>query len=121
MNAAFLRMRQVVQITTGKDELRRALAAKQTFASRQQSFRTGCDALDALAPNGQFQGGAVHELLLPRRAAFAKSFALLLARSAQKGHSAYLPRLDISPSPCTRGEGRGEGSSSSRDRRAGGI
>ncbi len=86
-----------MQITTGKDELRRALAAKQASPSRQQSFRTGCDALDALAPNGRFQGGAVHELLLPRRAAFAKSFALLLARSA------------YSPSPCTRGEGGGEG------------
>ena len=52
-----------MQITTDKDELRRALAEKQVSHVRRRSFRTGLEALDEIAPNTAFQGGAVHELL----------------------------------------------------------
>jgi protein ImuA len=95
--------RYVVRITTDKDELRRALAAKQISPARGRTFRTGLDALDAIAPNGVFQGGAVHELLWPRRLTFPKSIALLFARAAQNKGGAiawsdperelYLPAL----------------------------
>lgn len=82
-----------MRITTGKDELRRtlarhALAAKQASPVRGRTFRTGLHALDALAPGGIFQGGAVHELLWPRQHTFPKSFALLLAAAAQKNGGA---------------------------------
>ena len=63
----------------------------------------GIDALDELAPNGAFQGGAVHELPGPRQCAIPTSFALMLARAAGKNGGAiawsdpalelYLPAL----------------------------
>ena len=77
-----------MQIMTSKDELRRALAAKQASPALGRSFRTGIDALDVLVPNGAFQGGAVHELLWPERFTFPKSFALLLAKAAQNNGGA---------------------------------
>ena len=73
-----------MQITTDKDELRRALAEKQRSHVRCRSFRTGLEALDEIAPNGAFQGGAVHELLWPRQSTYPKSLALLLARQRRK-------------------------------------
>jgi hypothetical protein len=73
-----------VRITTDKDELRRALAKKQVSHVRCRSFRTGLEALDEIAPNGVFQGGAVHELLWSQRSTYPKSLALLLAKAAQK-------------------------------------
>jgi hypothetical protein len=73
-----------VQVTADKNELRRVLASKQVSVSRSRSFRTDLPALDELAPNGIFQGGAVHELLWPRQSTYPTSFALLLARAAQK-------------------------------------
>src|SRR5580700_7676978 len=78
----------IVQITTDKDELRRALARKQVLHTRCRSFRTDLKALDEIAPNGAFQGGAVHELLWPRQFTHPKSLALLLARAAQKNGGA---------------------------------
>jgi protein ImuA len=77
-----------VQITTDKDELRRALAEKQGSHVRCRSFRTGLEALDEIAPNAAFQGGAVHELLWPRQSTYPKSLALLLAKAAQKNGGA---------------------------------
>ena len=41
-----------MQITTDKDELRRALAEKQVSHVRCHSFRTGLEALDEIAPDG---------------------------------------------------------------------
>jgi protein ImuA len=92
-----------VEITSRKDELSRALAAKQIAHARCRSFRTDLNALNEIAPGGLFQGGAVHELLWPRRFTFPKSFALLLAKAAQNIGSAiawhdperelYLPAL----------------------------
>lgn len=69
---------------TAKDELRRALAAKQTSPVCHRGFTTGLNVLDDIAPNGEFQGGAVHELLWPRPSIFPTSLALLLAKAAQK-------------------------------------
>ena len=77
-----------MRITTDKDELRRALAEKQVSHVRCRSFRTGLEALDEIAPNGAFQGGAVHELLWPRQSTYPKSLALLLAKAAQKSGGA---------------------------------
>jgi len=77
-----------VEITTDKDALRRALSAKIQSHARGRSFRTELEELDSLAPGGAFQGGAVHELLWPRKAATPTSFALLLARAAAKNRGA---------------------------------
>jgi hypothetical protein len=77
-----------VQITTDKDELRRALAERQVSHVRCRSFHTGLKALDEIAPKAAFQGGAVHELLWPRQSTYPKSLALLLAKAAQKNGGA---------------------------------
>jgi protein ImuA len=71
-----------------KDDLRRALAAKQTSPVCHRGFTTGSNVLDDIAPNGEFQGGAVHELLWPRPSTFPTSLALLLAKAAQKNGGA---------------------------------
>ena len=47
------------------------------------NFHTGLNSLDAIAPHGGFQRGAVHELLWRTRTSPASSFALLLAKAAQ--------------------------------------
>ena len=73
---------------TCKKELCRASAAKHESSVRRQSFRTALEALNEIAPNGAFQGGAVHELLWPRQSTYPKSLALLLAGSAQKNGGA---------------------------------
>jgi protein ImuA len=101
-----LKKRYVVPITAEIHELRRALSAKQGSPVTGRSFRTGLDALNAIAPNKAFQSGAVHELLWPRRLTFPKSFALLLAMAAQNNGGAiawsdperelYLPSLSAS-------------------------
>jgi protein ImuA len=93
----------MLRITADKDELRRALAAKQVSPIQARSFRTRLEAFDAIAPNGVFQGGAVHELLWPRRLTFPTSIAVLLAKAAQNNggaiawsdpeHELYLPAL----------------------------
>ncbi len=72
-----------MQITTGLEDLRRALAARATSPRRGRCFQTPVQALNAMAPNGIFQRGAVHELLWPRRCTFPTSIALLLAQAAQ--------------------------------------
>ncbi len=72
-----------MRTTADKDELRRALAAKRVAPIQARSFRTHLDAFDAIAPNGVFQGGAVHELLWPHRLTFPTSIALLLAKASQ--------------------------------------
>jgi hypothetical protein len=77
-----------VKITTDKDALCRALAAKLTSRVCGRSFRTHLEALDGVAPGGAFQGGAVHELLWPRKAAAPMSLALLLAKAASKNGGA---------------------------------
>jgi hypothetical protein len=77
-----------LQLATDKDELRRALAEKQGSRIHSRSFHTGLESLDAIAPNGAFQGGAVHELLCPQQSTSPTSLALLLARAAQKNGGA---------------------------------
>jgi protein ImuA len=80
-----------VETPTDKDELRRALMATQgSPIHRGRGFRTGLDALDTIAPNGEFQCGAVHELLWPRQSVLPTSFALLLATAAQKNGGAII-------------------------------
>jgi len=76
-----------VNAVAGKDELLRALAARQAKAveRREGGLRTGLAALDDLAPGGAFGGGAVHELLWRRPSPCPGTFALLLAQAAQKG------------------------------------
>jgi protein ImuA len=73
-----------VKQTDCLDVLRRTLAANQVSQMRRENIRTGHYLLDAIAPNGFFQCGAVHELLWPENLPFPKSFATLLAKSAQK-------------------------------------
>jgi protein ImuA len=65
------------------DELRRALAEKRVPMIQARSFRTRLESFDALAPDGVFQGGAVHELLWSRQFTFPTSIAVLLAKAAQ--------------------------------------
>jgi protein ImuA len=74
----------MLRLTADRNELRRTLAAKQLSLAPARSFHTCLDAFDALAPNGAFQGGAVHELLWCGRFNFPASIALLLARAAQR-------------------------------------
>jgi protein ImuA len=73
-----------VHLAMDKDELRRTLARTQAAPVRSHGFRTGLNELDQIAPAGIFQGGAVHELLVPRQAVCPTSVALLLASAAQK-------------------------------------
>jgi len=68
--------------------LRRLMETKATPMASRRGFRTGIEALDEMAPHGQFQGGAVHELLWRKSAGFPLSFALLLARAAQENGGA---------------------------------
>ena len=77
-----------MQLVIEKDELRRALAEKHGARIRCRSFRTGLESLDNIAPNGEFQGGAVHELLWPQEPTHPKSLALLFARAATKNGGA---------------------------------
>lgn len=66
-----------------------------------RSFRTGLDALDALAPRGAFACGAVHELLSHSAKSKPLFVAALLARSTTGGaiiwsdpdHTLYPPAL----------------------------
>jgi protein ImuA len=78
----------VVKITTDLEDLRRALVAQSTAPVRGRNFHTRLNAFDAIAPNGAFQGGAVHELLWPGRHTFPTSIALLLAQAAQSNGGA---------------------------------
>ncbi len=78
----------MLRIAMNQDELRRALAAKQISPAQVQNFRTRLDAFDAIAPNGAFQGGAVHELLWSRRLNLPTSIAMLLAKAAQSNGGA---------------------------------
>ena len=57
------------------------LAEARLGASRGRAFRTGLDAWDALAPDGAFARGAVHELLWEQGTAGPLFVATLLARS----------------------------------------
>ncbi|HEX4053750.1 MAG TPA: hypothetical protein VHX86_05760 [Tepidisphaeraceae bacterium] len=64
------------------------------------AFHTEFNALDDLAPSGAFQGGAVHELLCHPRSLSPKSFALLLAKAAQKQGGVIVwsdPRRELHP------------------------
>jgi protein ImuA len=72
-----------MQVTVDKDKLLRLLAAREDLPVRRGGCRTGLPALDEAAPGGVFQSGAVHELLWQARGISPKSFALLLAKSAQ--------------------------------------
>src|SRR5579859_2527099 len=90
----------------GKEQLLRALAAKGVMScakSRGKELHTDVEALDELAPGGALAGGAVHEVLWKKSSPCPTSFALLLARAAQKNGGAvawcdperelYLPAL----------------------------
>ncbi len=82
-----------------KAQLLRALEGKQSLQRRHDSFHSGLDLLDELAPGGAFRFGAVHELLWDRRAGAAPaSVALLLARAAGNGAIAWSdPQREIYP------------------------
>jgi protein ImuA len=73
-----------MRLTTDKQSLLRALLAERVPSVCRDSFRTGLDVLDKLAPAGEFQYGAVHELLSDPRSPAPKTIALLLARAAQQ-------------------------------------
>jgi protein ImuA len=73
-----------LRLILDKDELRRTLAKTQTAPIRSNNFCTGLAELDQIAPVGAFQGGAVHELLVPRQAVWPTTIALLLAAAAKK-------------------------------------
>jgi protein ImuA len=73
-----------LRLAADKDELRRTLAKTLAAPIRSRNFRTGLLELDQIAPAGAFQGGAVHELLVPRQAVYPMTIALLLATAAQK-------------------------------------
>jgi len=93
----------------GKEQLLRALTAKGIISanssrkSRGKELRTGVAELDELAPGGAMAGGAVHEVLWRKSSPCPTTFALLLARAAQKNGGAvawcdpdrelYLPAL----------------------------
>jgi len=71
----------------GKEELLRALAARGVKGEgrcKSRGLRTGLEALDEMSPGGELQGGAVHELLWRESSPCPTTFALLLARAAQK-------------------------------------
>ncbi|MDB5294209.1 MAG: hypothetical protein JWO31_192, partial [Phycisphaerales bacterium] len=59
-----------------------ALPALSLRARADRAFRTGLAAIDALAPDGAFALGAVHEVLGDPADGAPQSFALLLARAA---------------------------------------
>jgi len=59
------------------------LLAGQIAASKGKSFVTGLAELDEIAPNRVFARGAIHELLSPKGAPSALSFAMLLAKASQ--------------------------------------
>jgi len=73
-----------MRLTTDKQSLLRALLAERVSSVRHDSFRTGLDSFDELAPEGAFQYGAVHELLSDPRSPAPKTIALLLANAAQR-------------------------------------
>jgi protein ImuA len=73
-----------MRLTTDKQSLLRALLAERVSAVRHDSFRTELDAFIELAPGGEFQYGAVHELLSDPRSPVPKTIALLLAQAAQR-------------------------------------
>jgi protein ImuA len=78
----------------------RTLGDSLKLAAAPRIFRTGLDELNALAPGGTFQCGAVHELLWRPRGISPKSFALLLAKSAQAEGGAIVwsdPRRELHP------------------------
>jgi hypothetical protein len=90
----------------GKEQLLRALATKGAISRGRpphRELRTGLAALDELTPAGALQGGAVHEVLWKKSSPCPTTFALLLARAAQKNGGAvawsdpdrelYLPAL----------------------------
>ncbi len=72
-----------MQLAPDKQFLLRTLLAQRAPAVRD-SFCTGLEALDALAPRGEFSQHAVHELLSEPGATVPRTLALLLARAAQK-------------------------------------
>ena len=57
------------------------LAEARLGSGHGRTFRTGLDALDALAPDGAFARGAVHELLWEKGTASPLFVATILARS----------------------------------------
>ncbi len=72
-----------MRIITSHRGLLQTLSDGPGLPAAGRSFATGLPALDALAPNGAFARGAVHEALSdPRQGPPPRSFALLLARSA---------------------------------------
>jgi protein ImuA len=73
-----------MQLTTDKQSLLRALLAARAPAARQQAFRTGLELLDELAPGGEFQYGAVHELLHDPKSHQPKTIAMIFAKAAQQ-------------------------------------
>jgi protein ImuA len=73
-----------MKLTTDKASLLRALLAERIPSVRHESFRTGLDLFDELTPGGEFQYGAVHELLSDPRSPAPKTIALLLASAAQR-------------------------------------
>jgi protein ImuA len=73
-----------MRLTTDKQSLLRALLAERAPSAVHDSFRTEIEPLDQLAPGGEFQFGAVHELLSDPRTPLPKTIALLLAQAAQR-------------------------------------
>jgi len=74
-----------MQLITAHSGQLQSLLASQLPPARHSSFVTGLEALDALAPNGCFVRGAIHELLSPPSMPAPLTLALLLARSAAEG------------------------------------
>ena len=60
------------------------LDAARLVAARGGTFRTGLEALDALAPGGAFARGAVHELLCDPAHGTPRFLAMLLAKNASR-------------------------------------
>lgn len=71
-----------VQLISCHDGRLLTLDSTRLGGSSGRSFRTGLEALDALAPGGAFARGAVHELLADRKEGTPLFAAMLLARGA---------------------------------------
>ena len=63
------------------------LAAHEPARPQARTFLTGLAALDAVAPQGAFACGAIHEIISHPAHGVPRFFALLLARSAREGLS----------------------------------
>ena len=73
--------------------------AARLSTARGGVFRTGLDALDALAPGGAFARGAVHELLCEPAQGTPSFLAMLLAKAASRVEPAGALRIDHANSP----------------------